>query len=189
MSTGRFRRRHGQAAPPETGADKRRLAVRRTLLWKGLDAVRLEICRAHVEGDELRATGTQVGAEPHPYELHYTLDPGRLRAEVVDGPALDLELNGHDFFDLGFSPIFNSLPILRHGMHRGGEARDFVMAWVSVPDLTVRRSEQRYEPVRPGAVRYRGSHRPDAPSFDLEVDADGFVLSYPGLAELAAVVS
>ncbi len=56
--------------------------------------------------------------------------------------------------DLGFSPLFNSLPVLRHRMHEGGEPRDFVMAWISVPDLTVRRSEQRYTPLGPGRVNY-----------------------------------
>jgi hypothetical protein len=53
------------------------------------------------------------------------------------------------------------------------------MTWVSVPDLDVRGSEQRYEPLRPGAVRFRSG------SFasDLEFDDSGFVLRYPGLAE------
>jgi len=36
---------------------------------------------------------------------------------------------------------------------------------------------------RPGVVRYRGSHRPGTPHFDLEFDGDGFVRLYPGLAE------
>jgi uncharacterized protein len=160
--------------------------MRRTLVWTGLDATRMEIAHVDVDGPELRAQGTQVGIEPAPYELHYVVEPGRLRAEVVSGASLDLELDA-DFFDLGYSPIFNSLPILRYDLHRGGEARDFVMAWVSVPDLSVRRSEQRYEPIRPGLVRYRGSHRPDTPHFDLEVDDEGFVVRYPSLAELIRV--
>jgi hypothetical protein len=53
------------------------------------------------------------------------------------------------------------------------------MTWVSVPDLTVSRSEQRYEPIAPGVVRFRSG------SFeaDLEFDDEGFVVRYPGLAE------
>jgi uncharacterized protein len=162
--------------------------MRRTLVWRGLDAPRMEIAHVHIEvdGTELRARGAQIGVEPTPYELHYEVEPGRLRAHVVGGASLDLELNA-DFFDLGYSPIFNSLPILRHDLHRGGDARDFVMAWVSVPDLSVSPSEQRYEPIRPGLVRYRGSHRPDAPYYDLEIDEDGFVKRYPRLAELVRV--
>jgi hypothetical protein len=160
--------------------------MRRTLVWRGIDAPRMEIAHVLVEGTELRARGTQIGVEPTPYELSYELEPGRLRSQVVAGASLDLELDA-DFFDLGYSPLFNSLPILRYNMLRGGEARDFVMTWVSVPDLSVSRSEQRYEPIRPGMVRYRGSHRLDAPYHDLEIDEDGFVERYPRLAELVRV--
>ena len=92
---------------------------------------------------------------------------------------LDLPLGEADAFDLGFSPLFNALPVLRHGLHRGGEARDLTMAWVSVPDLAVSPSEQRYEPLDRDVVRFRSG----AFSADLELDADGFVVRYPGLAE------
>ena len=75
-----------------------------------------------------------------------------------------------------------SLPVLRHALHRGGEARDLTMAWVSVPDLAVSASEQRYEPLDRDVVRFRSG----AFSADLELDADGFVVRYPGLAERVA---
>jgi hypothetical protein len=154
--------------------------VRRTLVWKGLDAVRLEICRATVADRELRATGTQVGVEPEPYELRYALEPGRLRVEIVGGPAADLDLDGTDYFDLEFSPLFNSLPVLEHRLDEGGEARDFVMSLVTVPDLAVSRSHQRYEPFGPGLVRFRSG---DFTAM-LELDEDGFVTRYPNLAEV-----
>jgi hypothetical protein len=53
------------------------------------------------------------------------------------------------------------------------------MAWVDVPSLELTRSEQRYEPIRPGHVRFRSG------SFtaEIEFDGDGFVVLYPGLAE------
>ena len=153
----------------------------RTLVWRGLDVPRLELARVEIEGKTLRARGTQIGVRPQPYELRYELEPGHLSLEVVGERALDLELpEWADYFDLGFSPVFNSLPVLEHGVD---EAHDYVMAWVSVPDLEVRRSDQRYEPVRPGVVRYRGSHRPNTPYFDLELDDDGLVIVYPTLAE------
>ena len=56
------------------------------------------------------------------------------------------------------------------------------MAWVSVPDLAVSASEQRYEPLDRGVVRFRSGSF----SADLELDADGFVVRYPGLAERVA---
>jgi hypothetical protein len=153
--------------------------VHRTLVWKGVDGVRLEICRAELEGRELYATGTQIGVEPEPYELRYSLEPTRLRLEIVGGTSADIGLDGADFLDLGFSPLTNSLPVLEYGLHEGGEARDFVMSLVTVPDLRVSRSEQRYEPFGPGLVRFRAG---DFTAM-LEFDADGFVDRYPGLAE------
>ncbi len=154
--------------------------MQRTLVWRGLDIVRLEICRVELRADDVSAAGTQIGTEPDPYELRYRLDGDRLPAYVVDGGDLDADLGNADFFDVGFSPLFNTLPVRRHGLHRGGEPRDFTMAFVSVPDLAVMPSEQRYEPLRPGVVRYR------AGTFvaDIEFDADAIVTQYPGLAEL-----
>ena len=53
------------------------------------------------------------------------------------------------------------------------------MTWVSVPDLGVSRSDQRYEQCGGGIVRFRaGTFRAD-----VEFDGDGFVTRYPGLAE------
>jgi hypothetical protein len=158
--------------------------VSRTLVWKGLDAPRMEIAHVELSGDRLRARGTQIGGD---YELRYEVEEPRLRVEVVGGPALDLELApGRDHFDLAYAPLFNSLPVRRHGLHQGGQTRDFVMSWVTVPELEVHLSEQQYEPLRPGLVRYRGSHRAEISSFDLEFDEDGFVILYPGLAERIA---
>lgn len=36
------------------------------------------------------------------------------------------------------------MPVLRHALHRGPGERQFLMAWASVPDLTVRPSRQTY---------------------------------------------
>jgi uncharacterized protein len=85
--------------------------------------------------------------------------------------------------DLGLSPLTNTMPILRHRLHREGGAVEFLMAWVSVPDLHVHASRQRYDHLRAtahGAVIRFGSGDFTA---DLVVDADGFVTDYPGLAE------
>jgi hypothetical protein len=145
----------------------------RTLVWRGLDEPRMEIARAHVDGRELRANGTQIGIA---YELHYELEPGRLRADVVGGPSIHIGLeDGTDFFDLGYSPLFNSLPLLA-GLE---QTTDFVMTFVQVPSLEIARSEQRYEPLGERLIRYRSG------SFvaDLEFDDDGFVMRYQHLAE------
>jgi uncharacterized protein len=88
--------------------------------------------------------------------------------------------------DLGLSPLTNSMPILRHQLQLGGELRDFQMAWVSVPDLGVRISPQRYAFVRKDArlaiVRYQA--RDSDFTADLTVDAQGIVVDYPGIGRL-----
>ena len=146
--------------------------MQRTLVWRGLDAPRMEIAHVEVQNGDLRARGTQIGLS---YELRYELVPGRLQAEVVGGPRVDLELDGSDHFDLGYSPLFNSLPMLR-GLE---SASPFVMAFVDVPSLEVTSSEQRYEPLGGTLVRFRSG------TFvaDLEFDDEGFVVRYEGLAE------
>jgi uncharacterized protein len=80
-------------------------------------------------------------------------------------------------FDLGFSPLFNSLPVIRDRLLDAGGPRDYLMRWVDVPSLEVRASEQRYEPLGNGVVRFR------AGDFDADIafEAAGFVTSYPGI--------
>jgi hypothetical protein len=135
----------------------------------------MEIAHVRVEGATLRAVGTQIGAT---YELRYELNPGVLSLEVVERRRLTLTLGEADFFDLGLSPLFNSLPVLRDNLLQTQGHRDYSMLWVSVPELTVERSQQTYTPL--GANRIRFS----AGSFSTEVlfDDEGFVVDYPGLA-------
>ena len=152
--------------------------MKRTLAWTGLDEPRSEVTHVILEQGGLRARGTQVGTRPEPYELRYDVGGGRLAVELVGGPFRELSLGDADFFDLASSPLFNSFPVLRDGLHRGGEARDYVMCWVDVPSLEVSRSEQRYEPLGPGLVRFRSGDF----VADIDFAEDGFVVRYPGLA-------
>ena len=73
------------------------------------------------------------------------------------------------------------MPVRRSALHERAGSEDFVMAWVSVPDLRVHASPQRYEHVRPGVVRYVSLDGDF--TAELEVDADGLVVRYPRLAE------
>jgi hypothetical protein len=84
--------------------------------------------------------------------------------------------------DLGECPLTNTMPVLRHGLLRPSPPLDFVMAWVSVPDLSVRRSDQRYtffEATGDGGavIRYESG----AFSSPVRFDPTGFVADYPGL--------
>jgi hypothetical protein len=86
--------------------------------------------------------------------------------------------------DLGLSPLTNTMPVLRHGLLAGGGPVDLVMAWVSVPDLSVHRDAQRYTFVRPAAHSGSGAiinYSSDGFSADITFDAAGFVVDYPGI--------
>jgi uncharacterized protein len=145
-----------------------------TLAWTGDGAPRMEVARVERSGTELSAEGTQLGAH---YELRYRLAHDMLRLEVVGERSLEIDLGEADFFDLGWSPLFNSLPVLRDDLLRSGPAHDYVMRWVEVPTLEVSRSEQRYEPLGEGLVRFRAG----AFEADIRFDDDGYVIHYPGI--------
>jgi uncharacterized protein len=85
--------------------------------------------------------------------------------------------------DIGFSPLTNSMPILRHGLDREG-SRDFVMAWVSIPDLRVLASRQRYEHIRAddAGSTVRFLELDGDFTAELELDGDGLLVFYPALA-------
>ncbi len=90
--------------------------------------------------------------------------------------------------DLGLSPMTNSMPVLRHRLHQGGGPIDLLMAWVSVPDLAVYPSRQRYTFVRrESTARIVRFQTLDSP-FRAEIgfDDDGVVLDYPGIARRVA---
>jgi hypothetical protein len=157
--------------------------------WQGPGI--FELAFVDLSDDRLTARGTQLRAG---YSLSYVLETShmfvseRLVAEVetVHGAGtLDLRRGTKPLkddvldLDLQASPLFNSLPVLRDGLHEGGEAREYTMAFVRVPELAVERSEQRYVPLERGVVRYRSGTF----TADIEFDADGFVVRYPGLAE------
>lgn len=153
--------------------------MHRTAVWRGLEAPRMEIARVELSGAEARVSGTQLGVS---YELRYDLEPGLLTLELVGSRTLEVPLDGLDFFDLGLSPLFNSLPVWRDGLLDEGAARVYVMRFVSIPDLRVADSEQKYEPLGEGRVRF-GSGDFIA---ELVFDDEGLVLRYEGLAERLA---
>jgi uncharacterized protein len=172
--------------------------MRLFLAWRGLDEWRTEACTVERGDDGLRAVGVQVGTT---YQLDYGLETGpdlftkRLVLTVRDavgqrGVLLERSdagvwtandepmphVEGALDVDLALSPLTNYMPAAR----LGSEPADHVMAWIDVPSLEVSRSGQRYEPIGPGRVRYVGLD--DDFTAELDLDADGFVSHYPGLA-------
>jgi hypothetical protein len=88
-------------------------------------------------------------------------------------------LDGCIDIDIWPTPFTNSFPLWRRPM-AVGERREFRMAWVCAPELTVQPQAQAY--TRLAERRYRFENL-DGSGFtaELPVDEDGIVLDYPGL--------
>jgi hypothetical protein len=85
--------------------------------------------------------------------------------------------------DVAHSPLTNSMPVLRHGLLEQAGSHDFLMAWVSLPDLRFRPSRQRYVALPDvGATRIVRYQSLDGTfTADLTFDGDGLVIDYPQL--------
>lgn len=88
--------------------------------------------------------------------------------------------------DVSFSPMFNSLPIRRLDLHREAGEHTLGVVFVSLPELEVQAVEQTYRTV--SVLDDSGHALIEFSSGDftaeLVVDADGVVISYPGIATL-----
>jgi hypothetical protein len=170
--------------------------VTRFVVWRLLEAPGREAAQVELEADRLFARGVQIGPG---WWLEYTLETGpdwvttRLRATVVgDGFARELDLSpgspdwveGALDCDIAFSPLTNTMPVLRSRLASRPGAEDFAMSWVAVPDLTVHASRQRYEHVSDGVVRFVSLDGDF--TADLTLDPDGLVVDYPQLGERVA---
>ncbi|MFG2574825.1 putative glycolipid-binding domain-containing protein [Streptomyces sp. NPDC048481] len=184
------------------------MGASRVLSWSVSASGGYETAWTETDDGALRARGRAVGTTPGPYWVSYELDTAdgfvtrRLRVTVETAErtrSLDLRHDGRGGWsadgerlpgfgeaadcDLGLCPLTNTMPVLRHGLHRRPGEHRFLMAWVSVPALTVRPSWQTYTHLgaqaRGGAlVRFAsGGFRSD-----IAFDPDGYVLDYPGLA-------
>lgn len=63
-----------------------------------------------------------------------------------------------------------------------GTAHRITVAWVLLPSLLVVRGEQRYTLLEPGRIRFTS----DDFRADIDLDPDGYVRRYPGLADRVA---
>ena len=181
---------------------------RRVLTWEvAAGATGWETAWVETSGTSLHAHGRAFGLRPEVYWLTYALECGpqwvtrsmdvtvqtghtvrrlALRRDErgvwrADGERLNGLADALDC-DLGLSPLTNTMPVLRHGLHRHPGERAVVTAWISVPDLVIRASRQHYTHLGewPGRGRVRfasGGFRSDR-----TVDGHGVVLDYPSLA-------
>ena len=182
-----------EAATVDLGPDE--LRATGTQLGTGAVPYRLDYRLDTGAGFVTRRLEVEAAGNGWTRSLHLTHDgKGRWRCDVEEHGAVALPAAGGDVeavcgaldCDLGLSPLTNVMPICRHGLHKRPGAADFLMAWVSVPDLGLHPSRQRYEHVRTGSdgavVRYvdLGTHKGFVS--ELELDLDGLVVIYPQLA-------
>lgn len=180
------------------------------LTWQAPGAPRMESVRVQLDGDRIRANGKILAAETdhHPaFSAYYDLQTDEAGATrrlgltvtlaererqlviardqenmwlVTDargavragyGGALDIEVV--------FSPFFPTLPIRRAGLHRRAAEVHVPVIYVRLPDLTVTAEATRYRSAGSGTeIEVRS---PDSGAA-VTVDADGFIVNYPGWA-------
>jgi hypothetical protein len=177
------------------------------LTWEVTESQGYETSWIEFRGTTLQAHGRAVGTRPEVYWLSYDLDTGEdfvtrelhVRAATAMG-SRELRLlhdgdgrwtaNGEHVpeadgaldCDLGRCPLTNTMPVLRHGLQLAPGERTFLMAWVSVPDLTVHASRQTYTHLARTETGARIRFASGDFRRDIEFDAEGLVVDYPGLA-------
>jgi uncharacterized protein len=124
-------------------------------------------CLLQVGGDKVQAL--------HLYSdgLGHWTDAAGAAYSTLDG-CLDV--------DISRTPFTNTLPIRRLAL-APGQAVDLLVAYIAVPDLSVRPAQQRYtclsRTASGGLYRYEGLE--SGFTADLLVDAHGLVVDYPGI--------
>lgn len=171
----------------------------------------MESTRIHLSGNRIKAVGRIVAAqsEAHPafsaaYDL-VTDEKGATKRLSLNSTlanrdrqlsiARDEEnkwlISGHEGesrgdyggamdVDVVFSPFFNALPIRRLGLHENAESVQVPVLYVNLPDLTVAPATINYSSTGPGDGIKLVSPVADT---TVAVDAEGFIMNYPGLAE------
>jgi uncharacterized protein len=178
------------------------------LMWQGEAAPSLEMAVVELAGGGLAARGTAIRAAPEPWTVSYRLETSdrfvtsslsvsawgadwARSLELWRGPdggwsaepggALP-DLDGALDCDLAYCCLTNTMPVLRHGLHGRVGSVELLVAWVTLPDLRVRATRQRYTHLARAAGGAVVRYQQGGFAADVEFDADGFVVDYPGLA-------
>jgi hypothetical protein len=141
--------------------DENRFAARFRILCDG--AWRVRRVEAGVIGDDRRIDLASDGAG------HWRDGAGALQPHL-DG-AIDV--------DLPVTPFTNTLPIRRLDL-RAGQSADIRVAYIILPDFMVTIDPQRYVCLEPRR-RYRYESLDSDFVREIDVDADGLVVTYPDL--------
>ncbi|NNH74133.1 putative glycolipid-binding domain-containing protein [Nocardia uniformis] len=179
------------------------------LTWRAPNGSRMESVRVVLNGNRIRAAGRIIAGatEEHPafsasYDLstdengvtkrlslrstiaagerhasiardeenYWLIDAGTTHVRSTFGGALDV--------DVVLSPFFNTLPIRRYGLAHASEDIQVPVVYVRLPDLLVQEASVTYSSGADGIHVLS-----PVSSATVTVDADGFLLDYPDLAE------
>jgi hypothetical protein len=181
------------------------------LTWRAQDVSRMESVRVQLTGNRIKANGRIVAAATatNPaFGAFYEVQTDESGATKRFGLTVTLaererqlaiardeenmwmvtdhqgerraSYNGALDVDVVFSPFFNAFPIRRLGLHQQAGSITLPMVYVNVPEMSVTAAEVSYTSQgRPDGIKLR------SPVADttVSVDADGFIVDYPGLAE------
>ncbi|OKH64604.1 hypothetical protein EB74_08985 [Mycobacterium sp. SWH-M5] len=195
-----------KSRPSEQTVDSAWPAV---LTWRAHGEPRMESVRVQLQGNRIKAYGRIVAAatDSHPafsasydlvtdesgatkrLSLTVTLAERERQLSIARDEESQWLVQDHsqtkksDFggaldVDVIFSPFFNALPIRRVGLHTRSDSVSLPVAYVRLPDLTVEAVNISYSSGLDGIKLVS----PVAET-TITVDADGFILDYPGLAE------
>ena len=180
-------------------------------LWAAWEGPGLEHLRLGVDGDGARADSVIIALDDagRPFRARFAIetDAGwrvrRARIELLGdpAPALDLRADGLGHWtdavtgaarpldgcldiDVYPSPFTNTLPIRRLPAPAVGAPVAHAVAYVALPELTVRPAPQEYTLLerRPDGARWRFRSLDSGFTAELAVDAAGLVRDYPGIA-------
>jgi hypothetical protein len=179
------------------------------LTWRSQDARRMESVRVQLSGKRIKANGRIVAAatDTNPaFAAYYDLLTDETGATKRLGMTVTLAererqlvvarddenmwmvtnhqgdsraaYDGALDVDVVFSPFFNTLPIRRAGLYEHADSITVPTVYVGLPEMSVAAAAISYSSVGDGM-------KVQSPTSDttLTIDADGFIVDYPGLAE------
>jgi len=183
--------------------------VKHTILWRRLDVPGHDACQLAALDDGWRLSGMAVfSLDGRPCALSYEVNADarwssrgarvrgwygteRVEVAIIAAPGGRSLLNGAEQsavrgcvdIDLGFTPATNLLQLRRVAL-AVGQAAEVPAAWLTFPELTLERLEQRYRRRAQDTYDYQA---PGVPYEGLlRVTEVGFVTLYPGLWEAEA---
>ena len=181
------------------------------VLWAAWDGRGLEHLRLVEDAEAVRADSLIIAFDDagRAFRARYVVDCNsewqvtRVRIEMLETPGRTLEMraDGHGRWtdartgpvpslaecidvDIYPSPFTNTLPLRRLPDAVPGRPVAITVAWVALPELTVRAAAQEYTLLDRGPEGARWRFRAIDSDFSVElvVDRNGIVLDYPGLA-------